>query len=227
MNAKTRRCAPPTQGEALFADHQPLRVRYAKDELICRTGSYVAGIYVIASGLVDEIVQDPRLASGSEHHSLLGPGALIGLEILLDPREERHQTSCRALADTELLFIERNAFAATLDRDPEFRRFVESALAARHFALLRGLWRLISSPQDRIRSLLLDLTLHATSQDDNEAIALTREIDCRLLSQLTSLSLRQLRTACDQLEGIDVGRDGVIRYLPSLLLPQESRAGRL
>lgn len=214
---------------AAFSGHRPLRVRYARDELICQNGSYAAGLYLIRYGLVDESIQDPRVSSETARHNVLCSRDVIGLEVFLEPKEELHQTSCRALTDTELLFIERSALAEALMNDRTLNRHILAALASRHFAVQRSSWRQSAPPRERICSLLLDLVASAGHRDASEdgAYRLPRELTPRMVSQLADLSLRQLRATCEALSGVRWDRKGDLVVWPAQLLDGEIEGSAL
>ena len=209
---------------AIFCSQRPLHVRYARDELICQSGSYAAGLYLIQYGLVDESTQDPRVPSDVVQHNLLSGNDLIGLEILLEPKEDLYQTSCRALTDTELLFVERATFAEALAQDYDLNRYVLAALAARHFALQRSTWRQSAPPRERLCSLLLDVvaSVGRRNERDDGTYLLPAAINQRMLSQLANLSLRQLRSTYDTLDGVRMDRNETLLISPERLLAERA-----
>jgi len=204
----------------VYANHRPLRVRYAQDELISQGGTFAAGLYLIRRGLVDESIQDPRIASDIAQHNLLSTNDFIGLEVFLNPKEDLYQTSCRALTDTELLFIERTALYNALAQDLRLHRHVLAALAGRHFALQRSSWRQSAPPRERLRSLLLDIVASIGEQDlsGDGSCRLPAVLSQRILAQLANLSPRQLRRTCEMLDGVQWNQDGTLCVTPERLL---------
>jgi len=193
---KTRR-----QHDSLFAQHDPLRVRYARSELICQEGSYAAGMYVIESGLVSESMPPP-ISSDNKPYKILGPGELIGVEILLLGDSERHITSCRALVDTELSFVERSSFMSALEADAQLCRFVLGSVSAKSFALASSLCRSGSAPAERLCALLLELADAHGERSECGDTTLPHAITRNLLCALASLSSSQLKAAWDALPSL-------------------------
>ncbi|MFC2099677.1 Crp/Fnr family transcriptional regulator [Candidatus Bipolaricaulota bacterium] len=191
--------------EHVFARCEPLRIRYAPDELICQSGCYAAGVYLLTSGIVLESYVDRTSRAGDVATGLLGVGDLIGTELLLAGQARLHQTSCRALSDVSLTFLERSAFEAAVEAHDPLRRFLAAHLAERGLRLTRTLWRSQLAPEERLCALLLDLVLFAESADG--MITLPRELDHRLLATLAHLPLRRARQACRLLPGVEWRED--------------------
>jgi len=216
---RQQRCTKvePRRSGGRFAAHDPFRVRYARNELVCHEGSYAAGVYIIESGLVSESNLDPRGAT-AKPYAILGPGELIGLEILVPGDNELHRTSCRALVDTELSFLERDRFLSALEIDDPLRRFVLESISRRLFALAASVRRGSVPPDERLCALLLDLTVtHGRTSARGDAV-LPPPINRRLISELAGLSASQFRRAWDTLPTLEGAseREG-IRLSPQAL----------
>ena len=189
------------EGEGLFAPHGALSVRYARNELICQRGSYAAGVYMIESGLVSESMPLPD-DTDTVPYAILGPTDLIGLEVLLPGDSELHLTSCRAVVDTRLSFLERNALLSALKSDEQLRRFVLESVTGRLYALAGSLRQRNAAPNERLCSLLLDLAVKHGEPSESESVSLPRSIDRRLLAELSGLSASQFRRAWDTLPAL-------------------------
>ncbi len=186
----------------VFTQHDPFRVRYEPNELICQAGSYAAGVYLVTAGIVRETYVDTLTKRGEVWVGLLGSGELIGSEFLLPDDDRLHRTSCRAVSTTSLLFLERRAFEAAVEEHDVLRRFLTVHLAERSFNLIRVLWRSRLRSVERISALLLDLVPFGKPTADGH-IALPAEIDLRLLAGLSYLSCRKASQACQSLPGVE------------------------
>jgi len=191
--------------EDVFTQHDPFRVRYEPNELICQAGSYAAGVYLVTAGIVRETYVDTLTKRGEVWMGLLGSGELIGSEFLLPDDDRLHRTSCRAVSTVSLSFLEQRAFEAAVEEHEVLRRFLLAHLAERGFNLVRALWRSQVGPEERVCSLLLDLA-RLGEQTPEGRIAMPEAVDLRLLAGLLHLPLRQTRRACESLAG--VGRTG-------------------
>ena len=215
----------PRRSGGRFVAHDPFRVRYARNELVCHEGSYAAGAYVIESGLVSESMLDPRSIE-AKPYAILGPGELIGLEILVPGDNELHRTSCRALVDTELSFLECDRFLSALETDDQLRRFVLGSISQRLFTLAASVRRSSVPPDERLCALLLDLAVtHGRASERGDAV-LPPPINRRLIGELASLSASRFRRAWDALPSLEGSseREG-IRLSPQALAAwlEESR----
>ena len=191
--------------EDVFNQHDPFRVRYERNELICQAGSYAAGVYLVTAGIVRETYVDALTKHGEVWMGLLGSGELIGSEFLLPDDDRLHRTSCRAVSTASLLFLERRAFETAVEKHEVLRRFLFAYLVERSFNLVRALWRLQVGPEERVCSLLLDLA-RLGEQTPEGKIAMPEAVDLRLLAGLLRLSPWQTRRAYESLAG--VGRTG-------------------
>ena len=218
MSRTTRQATHSAQGlETAFDRFEPLRIRYAPNELICQSGSYAAGIYLITSGTVLETYASAMCEATPLATGLLCTGDLIGIAPLSDSENMLHQTSCRALSSVSLSFLERGAFSAALEVDTALRRFLTAYLASRSQRLIRVLWRTRLSADDRLRDLFLDLA--HLGMGDNDIIRLPRELDLRLIANLTGVPLRRARQICSALQGVEWTDDGFRLSLDELSDP--------
>lgn len=199
-----------------FAAYNPLRVRFARGELILQTGSYAAGVYLATSGLVLESFRDPMTAAADPVCAVCVPGDLLGLEILLPAGGERYLACCRAVTDVCLSFLERHDFAAALDQDSTLRAFVRGALVARRFAALRALSRRRAPDNERLRALLLELAAGCGEPDGEDGRVLLRAIDRQLVAELAGMSPRRLKKAWTAMAGVETEAVG-LRLAPALL----------
>ncbi len=187
----------PTHGVAewqkLLACCDPLRIRYLAGEMICQTGSFVAGIHLIVRGVVSESVRsdDGEVAC----RGLLGPGDLLGLESLQTETGGLARSLSRSVTATELLFVESKRFNAAIDADASLRWAVIGRLASRagvgHTATIfqpAG-----EGPQGRF-GLTLRRLVDLCGAVDGDAVVL-RGVSLRTLGELASVSARQLRRA--------------------------------
>jgi len=186
--------------EGVFARYAPFRIQYAPDELICQSGSYAAGVYLVTAGIAQEWYVDRVNKESETPTGLLGVGDLIGSELMLAEDVDLHRTSCRAVSCVSLSFLERSAFEAAMEDHQVLRRFVMARLAERGFDLSRALWRSQLTAEERVCTLLLDSTRFGESVGG--VVSLPEEIDLRLLAGLTYLSLRKVKQACEAFPGV-------------------------
>lgn len=188
--------------EGVFAEHEPFRVRYAPDELICQAGSYAAGVYLVTTGIVHESYVDPVRKGGEVSMGLLGPLSLIGTEFLLPDGLRLHRVSCRAVTGVTLSFLERSAFETAMETHDVLRHFLVVHLAERSFNLIRALWRSRRGPLERAHALLLDLVPFGELTADGH-VTLPAEIDLQRLAGLSYVSYRRVRQLCQSLPGVE------------------------
>jgi len=177
--------------EELLAHLEPLHVTYPPAEMISRVGTYVAGVHAIAEGIVAESVQSEDGAI--ECLALLGPGDLLGLEVLFPREGALASTSSRAVTLTRLVFVEAKQFREGIDRDSTLRWAVVSELARRvglpHVAAMSRVGE--CGAQERIcRTLRRLVDLCGVVEDDGIAL---QGLSLRLFSELACVSRDQLR----------------------------------
>jgi len=212
MDSKTQSAAQP---ETVFDRFDPIRIRYSSNELICQSGCYAAGIYLVTSGLILESYSGSRTGNDFVAAGVLGPGDLIGTELLIADPEELHQTTCRALSSTSLSFLERSEFDVASETDELLRGFVTAYLAGRSLGLLRTIWRAQRPADERLRRLLLELARFGDFESETH-VRLPREFDLRLLASLACLSVRRAKQICMSLQGISWTDEGLCLSLEDL-----------
>jgi CRP-like cAMP-binding protein len=203
--------------------YRPLLVRYAAEELICREGTFAAGLQWITQGLVLETEGAGTRGHPSAAPDLLIPGDLLGIEILLPSSEERHRTSCRALSEVTLLFLDRASSERALADDSRFSIALVGHLATRYSRLRQARARQALDPVARLASTLLDVVPVCLPVEGEETLRLPEAIDTRVLGELSGLSPAQMKRALHEVHGLrtDAGqtmfsphellKDGVVR----------------
>jgi CRP-like cAMP-binding protein len=134
-NTSQKRMTEQVDWNRISEIYSPLHVRYPQGELIYQAGTYAAGSYLIADGLVSDQCTSsstPRQLSPLE---ILGPGNLVGLEVLLDPPSDLHLSCARAVTETNLFFFKRELFLEILGEEDEVRRHCIQGLAKRFYSL--------------------------------------------------------------------------------------------
>ena len=192
--------------EALFHSYHPLRIRYAPGEMICQAGSYVAGVHLIVGGAVS----DTMLAIDGEHRNcdILGPGDLIGLEILESHSDGLSISLCRALTAVELLFIEKNQLESALDDNPVLQRALFRYAVSR-VVFTRKDPRQQTSVEAQLCRLLLRLAEACGLPAANGGIVLPVEITLRMLGELLCISPRQFRHARQAIQSLETNDSGL------------------
>ncbi len=200
MSVLSQEAFPCPDGLAeLLGDYHPLHVRYAAEELICREGTFAAGLQWITQGLVLETQGGSPRGQPNAAPDLLIPGDLLGIEILLLSSEERHHSSCRALTEVSLLFLDRATAERALAEDPRFSIELVGHLATRYFRLRRARSRRVLDPVARLASTLLTVVPACLPVEGEELLALPKAIDARVLGELSELSPAQMRRALREL----------------------------
>jgi CRP-like cAMP-binding protein len=214
----------------LFDRLHPLGVRYAAGELICREGSYAAGVQLILRGYVLEATEGAPGGSPASPE-LLSPGDLIGIEILLPRRGELHFFTCRSQSEVSLLFLDRASVTSALDRETVLSKRLVEHLADRHLRLRRTIYRAELAPVARLATLLFDLRSVFADPIESTTVTLPPAIEWKLLARLARVSPTQARQALQSLPGLKAVR-GRLSYRPEELRawlaaagPQESDAG--
>ena len=203
MRMRSQESSPCPDGLAdLLGAYRPLHVRYAAEELICREGTFAAGLQWISQGLVLETEGGSARGQMDAPPDLLSPGDLMGIEILLPALEERHRTSCRALTEVSLLFLDRASFERAMVEDSRFSALLVRHLATRCFRLRRARARQLLGPATRLAATLLDVAPACEPVEGEESLALPEAIDARILGELSRLSPAQMRRALRELPGL-------------------------
>ena len=188
--------------EDVFTEHEPLRIRFAPKELISQAGSYAAGIYLVTSGIVHESYAETANPKHEVSTGRLGPSSLIGSELLLPDGLQLHRVTCRAVTEVSLSFLERSAFEAAAEAHGVLRRFLAAHLAERSQNLIRAVWRSQLKSVERVSALLRDLAPFGEPTADGRT-ALPAEIDLRRLADLSYVSYRKMKQACEALPCIE------------------------
>jgi len=188
----------------LVSTYAPLHVRYAEGELVYQAGSYAAGTYFIAEGLVSDRASVGGRGGAVE---ILGPGDLLGLEGFLDGSNDLHQTSARAVTETDLYFFEREHFLQVLDKEEGLLHYALFSLGRRliavkgwsascaHAALAAQLGRLLLSFAEK------------TGGADEQPVLLPGGISARALAELLHSSKGQVLRASGALPGVALKED--------------------
>ncbi|MCX6095704.1 MAG: Crp/Fnr family transcriptional regulator [Candidatus Bipolaricaulota bacterium] len=183
--------------------YKPLHVRYPHGELVFQIGTYAAGTYLVSAGLVSD-----RCAAQGERHrtppiEILGPGDLIGLEVLLDRHRDLHLSCARAVTDAELFFFERELFLQVLEQEAGIERYCLAYLARRFYSMKQRTGLLFTSRvEERLAQLLLDLAERCGERLDGENVTLPCEITLPILAQLLGRSAARVGRATESLPGI-------------------------
>ena len=212
MDRKTQSAVQP---ETVFDRFDPIRIRYSPNELICQSRCYAAGIYLVTSGLILETYSELMTGDDFVAVGVLGPGDLIGTELLIADPEELHQTTCRALSPTSLSFLERSTFGEASETDELLRGFVTTYLAGRSLRLLQALWRAQRPADERLRRLLLELARFGNFASEAH-VRLPEEFELRLLAGLACVSVRRARQICASIQGVSWTDDGLCLFLEDL-----------
>ena len=190
-----------TDGAAALVEHASLHVRYSAGEMICQTGSYVAGIHVIQRGAVANRVA--TLRSGASRSCILGPGDLIGLEVLLQHGDRVAASQVRALTDVELQFLATGELHAALSDDAAIAHAVMERLAAQYFRM-QQLLDASTSDEDALLHLLLQLAAACGRTATTGRVVLPRSVDRAALCELSGLSPRRLRRVLDDVASLRI-----------------------
>lgn len=194
----------------LLEELSPLHVRYARGELICREGTFVAGLQLITQGLVMETCGETAQRAAGGAAELLGAGDVIGPEAVLSVPEELYLSSYRSLTEVHLLFVDQTALNEALANDRHLAATLIGSLSMRHFRLRNALLRSSLAPTARLRSALLDAaSISGVTAAEERPVSLPPEIDLRVLGDLARLSPTQVRRGIQELPGVQA-QDGQI-----------------
>jgi len=204
-----------------FNAPEGLHIRYARGQLICQIGSYAAGIYLVTAGIVSESLGRNGGTAPPAAFEILGPGDLIGLEILLGSGEALHSACSHAITDVELAFLARDAFANVVDQDADLRWRLVQHLAARHLSVRRALSWSGSPARERLCHLLLVLQRRLGEGGHGKEVRLPKQIDSRTLAELLGISTSRVRRACASLPSLRE-EDGRLHFSSEALVDQLS-----
>jgi CRP-like cAMP-binding protein len=195
--------------------YTPLHVRYPQGELIYQAGTYAAGAYLITDGLVGDQCTPPRKTRQRLPLEILGPGDLIGLEILLKDSANLYLSCARAITETDLLFFEREVFLDIL-KEEEVNRHCLDGLSQRLYSLKRWSASLFyASVEERLCRLLLDLANRYGKSEGERIRLLPPEITRATLAQLLGVSEAKIKRAISLLP--EVSSSGRIALSPEAL----------
>ena len=173
----------------IIKTYSPLHVRYPEGELIYQVGAYAAGAYLIASGLVSDQSRPQTKPRQHPPLEILGPGHLIGLEILLRDSGGLHLSCARAVSETELFFFEREMFLNMLREEDEVKCHCLQSLAQRLYSLKQRTSSLsYASVAEQLCRLLLELAENYREINEGGISLLPSEITQATLAQLLGVS---------------------------------------
>jgi len=175
--------------QRIIKTYSPLNVRYPEGELIYPVGAYAAGAYLIASGLVSDQSRPQTKRRRHPPLEILGPGNLIGLEILLRDSGGLHLSCARAVSETELFFFEREMFLNMLREEDEVKCHCLQRLAQRLYSLKERTSSLsYASVREQMCRLLLELAENYGEMNEGGISLLPSEITQATLAQLLGVS---------------------------------------
>lgn len=203
--------------QALLDALSPLHVCYAEGELLCREGTFVAGLQLITEGLVLETSGDPSVRGVSRGAELLGVGDVIGLETVLPRPVETSLSSQRTLSEVHLVFVDRGTLDEALRESASLAVALLRSLSLRHFRLRRALARGSLPPTGRLHSALLEAATVCGAASGEGPVRLPPEIDLRVMGDLARLSPAQVRRGVQELPGVAV-KSGRFTFLLETLL---------
>ena len=150
------------------------------------------------------------LTMDGEHRNcdILGPGDLIGLEVLESHSDGLSISLCRALTAVELLFIEKNQLESALDDNPVLQRALFRYAVSR-VVFTRKDPRQQTSVEAQLCRLLLRLGEACGLPAANGGIVLPVEITLRMLGELLCISPRQFRHARQAIQSLETNDSGL------------------
>jgi len=212
----------PAAWQPKLAEIDPLHILYAPGEMICQSGSYVAGFHLVASGVVCDLFTCIDRTPGA--CELLGPGDLLGIDLFADPRNARSPSICKAITAVSLIFYERRAFEQAILDDPSLSAFVLHHIAGRHSTARRSAFPGI--PDTRLLARVLKrLGECCGSRDQDGSIELPPEISLRTLAEICGWNRRRLRDALREFSNLEDTGNG-IRFLPEVTARLASSTSR-
>jgi len=178
--------------QAILDAYDPLRIRYAPNELLFQAGCFAAGVHLVTQGIVQESYAHPAAAGPEVAIGLYGPPSLLGHEVFAPDSHPLHSISCRAVTWVSVLFVEQTVFDAAIAADSTLRAFQTRHLLERQSALTRALWRSQLDPAGRIRATLQEIIPYCETMEDGRLL-LFAEIDPHRLAELSYVSYRKAR----------------------------------
>lgn len=146
-------------------------LRCKKGEVIFREGTLPSGIFLIRSGKVKKYKADQN--DRDQIIYVAGAGELIGYHAILS--EERYPDSAAAMEDTEIAFIPKEDFLATLSQSPLFAQRLLKAMS-HEFTVLANTISVIaqrSGPERLAIALIVLREKFKQGLSGEEAVALT------------------------------------------------------
>ena len=207
--------------------YRPLRISYPAGELVYKTGSYAAGVYLISGGLVSDHCPVENGETKKLPIEILGPGDLIGLEIFLEDQNGVHLSCAHAVTDTVLRFFQRETFLKMLQAEQEMTRYCLKYLSRRFYYLKQWRSAFFNLPlETRLARVLLTL-VEKCADGQQEAVALPPEITKAMLSQLLGVSTAKVSKALASLPEISLHKQGILVSSAPLQLRLASASSRL
>ena len=190
----------PERWEGLLANCCPLHIRYQPGEMITQSGSFVAGLQLIASGAVSE-----RIATrwGGGPTQISGAGDLLGLEVLIGNPESYSRTRCRAITAVGLVFFAREHIDLILQEDGNLMRALLEYAAARLIRNQDAL-RCAGNVERTLLHLLMRLAQTCGQPVASGDIVLPKEISSRQLTSMVNISGRQLRKTFERIPSLRI-----------------------
>jgi CRP-like cAMP-binding protein len=190
------------------------QVRAARGEMLFHRGDEVHGFHIIVYGQIKLAF----ISAGGDEKvvEILGPGASFGEAVMFMRRP--HVVTAQALADSLLLYVEREAVFEEIKRDPDFAARMIAGLSRRLHQLVGDLEAYsMRSGTERVIGYLLstcaeglpdkgacDVTLPTTKGVVASRLNLTQEHFSRILHDLTSAGLIEVHGRTVRI--VDVGR---------------------
>ncbi len=202
-NTRQKRMTEQVDWDRIRETYSPLHVRYPQCELIYQAGTYAAGSYLIADGLVSDQCTSTSTRLQRLPLEILGPGNLVGLEILLDPPSDLHLSSARAVTETNLLFFKRELFLEILGEEDEVRRYCMQGLAKRfYFLKQQPACSGRASIEERMCDLLLKLANACGQRTEDGNTLLPSKVTPMILARLIGLSTAKTLRIITSLPGV-------------------------
>ncbi len=202
-NTSQKRMTEQVDWNRISEIYSPLYVRYPQGELIYQAGTYAAGSYLIADGLVSDQCTSSSTPLQRPPLEILGPGNLVGLEILLDPPSDLHLSCARAVTETNLFFFKRELFLEILREEDEVRCHCIQGLAKRLYSLKQQpAYSNRASIEERMCNLLLKLADECGQRTENGNILLPPEVTLMIIARLFGVSNAKTLRIITSLPGV-------------------------
>ena len=192
--------------EPVLSSYRPLRIHYAAGEMICQAGSYLAGVHLILRGAVSDMLL--HVQGGRGYPDILGPGDLVGLEIVLPDSNGLSVSIRRALTAVDLLFVEESQWESALSDHPAFLREVLAYTTAKYMSIREGTREHVEGEYVLCR-LLLVLGEACGTRTESGNISLPPDISLRILGDLLGVSGRRLRQAREAIPDLETSNGSI------------------